>query len=297
MDIKKIIGAIIGIMLFSLSIVGLTYAFYSWRSPSVEESNVGFTVSDCLQIEYESGEDTLAGTFNKDNDYKIKSVVTISKKKSCSNDNLYSHFYLNINDISNNLVKNSNFKWSIYEEDNIINTGNFNGEKKDNDIPLYINNKVKEDAIKYTILLYLDKDKVETEEKEEISTTIKVKSSTLKGEKNTGLYDSLYIQSLSNDKLEIKATAKDFGFSKDGKNPSKIVSYSISTPTSTLTNWQNLSGNNIEETITYTLPSYGTYYVWFKNDKNIVTSKEIVVEEAEEKDELEETTSNEDDNE
>ena len=46
MDRRKVIGSIIGGVLFIICIAGLSFAYFAWRNPSEEDVAIGFTVQD-----------------------------------------------------------------------------------------------------------------------------------------------------------------------------------------------------------------------------------------------------------
>ena len=266
---RKIFGGIIGIVLFSLCIIGITFAFYSWRNTSDTDVAVGFTVDDlggAIIYSRDNGDGTgkITGTLTEDNGYKTSATITLYKRNI--DKDLYGHIYLNVNSLGSYLAKEKALKWAIYEGNddsgNLINSGNFNGEAVNNKIPLDVNIPLSSTETQYTIVIYLDADEVNDFNivNDKIVTEISAEASDVAYE------NSLYINSIGNDGYNLIATARDFA--------NDIVSYAVTTTNTVPTSWTTLTSAK-EQTINYTVSSEGTYYVWVRNVIGDVVSKSV----------------------
>ena len=281
-DKRKLFGGILGTLLFLICVIGFTFAFYSWRSPDDSDVAVGFTVDDLGgAIIYnrdngESGNGVISGTLNEANGYKTSATIILYKKNITKD--LYGHIYLNVNSIGTNLASEQSLKWAIYEgttdTGTPINAGNFNGEAVNNRIPLDINILLSAEETQYTIVLSLDESKVKNtnivSEKivAQISAEVSTASDATDDESPEGLYNSLYINSVSNEGYQISATAKDFRYD--------IVRYQVTTTSTQPTSWETLTANK-DQSISYTVDNAGTYYIWVKNSNDDVVSKNITI--------------------
>ena len=66
-DKSKLLGTILGIVIFILIVAGFTYAALNWRSGKV---NLGIT-SGCFDIYYDKGQD-ISGQLNPSSSYNIE---------------------------------------------------------------------------------------------------------------------------------------------------------------------------------------------------------------------------------
>ena len=289
---RKIFGGIIGIVLFSLCIIGITFAFYSWRNTSDTDVAVGFTVDDlggAIIYSRDNGDGTgvISGNLTEENNYTTSATITLYKKDVSVN--LLGHIYLDIKSIANELGEEQALKWAIYEGSSAtgtpINSGNFNGESVNSKIPLDINIPLSITETQYTIAISLDIDEVRDNSivgKNITAEIVAEVSATMEGDANpnyefigtesttqVGYYESLYINSISNDGYEITATAKDFLYN--------ITSYAVTTSSIQPSSWTTLTSAS-EQTINYTVSSNGTYYVWVKNSNGDTVSKSIVID-------------------
>ena len=85
MNSRKIFGLIIGVLIYSLCVVGFTFAYYNWRSPGNDVA-VGFTVDDLggaiiySRDNGESGNGVISGTLNEENGYKTSGQLLYIRK-------------------------------------------------------------------------------------------------------------------------------------------------------------------------------------------------------------------------
>ena len=94
----KIVGTIIGVLIFTITIIGITYAWFIWHS-----SNINITgSSECFTIDYgisqEIGANQAAGlTFGESYTDGLYAVVTLGLNSLCSNISGSGKLYLNTN--------------------------------------------------------------------------------------------------------------------------------------------------------------------------------------------------------
>lgn len=93
----KLIGTILGVILFAALVAGLTYAIMTWSSSNIEISGT----SDCFDIDY--GVSSQIGSTNQNakitmvDSYKkgLTAVVTLALKQECANVPGNASLYLN----------------------------------------------------------------------------------------------------------------------------------------------------------------------------------------------------------
>ena len=80
-DKSKLLGTILGIVIFILIVAGFTYAALNWQSGKV---NLGIT-SGCFDIYYDKGQD-ISGQLNPSSSYTdgLFATIKINIKNSCT---------------------------------------------------------------------------------------------------------------------------------------------------------------------------------------------------------------------
>ena len=76
MDKRKLLGTIIGILLFALCVTGISYAYYSWKS---NETEVSLTIED-VKFEFLTDSSVNATNIGPILDYKDSNYYTEENK-------------------------------------------------------------------------------------------------------------------------------------------------------------------------------------------------------------------------
>ncbi|MBQ8192800.1 MAG: hypothetical protein IJZ46_01865 [Bacilli bacterium] len=98
---SKIIGAVIGVVLFVIMIAGVTYAWYTWRSNEISISGN----SSCFIINYEISQEIGAAdsskslTFGDSYEDGVYAAVTFGLNSSCTSITAKGNLYLNTNSV------------------------------------------------------------------------------------------------------------------------------------------------------------------------------------------------------
>ena len=107
MNRRKVIGAILGLILFSITVISITYAYYSWRSSNTD---ITFSIDDSYfycETDIDSSVSSLAPT----NDYRNGSVQTFHVNNVGRSDTTFS-LSMNITSISD-VLKDESFKYKL----------------------------------------------------------------------------------------------------------------------------------------------------------------------------------------
>lgn len=110
MNKEKIIGTIIGVILFISLIAGITYAYLNWNSDKINYKGS----SKCFDIYYAKGTD-ITGAIMPSTDYKggLSATVKFNVKSSC-NIKANGKLYLNTSDeTSNNLYREGLLNYQV----------------------------------------------------------------------------------------------------------------------------------------------------------------------------------------
>ena len=144
-----------------LSIIG-SYAYYSWGSNS--NINVSFDViSEKVYIEYDAGSD-IEG-FNMypvdDKSDGISKTITVKTDKTISKTITF-NLYLDLTSVDSALL-DSSFKWAVYSNNSLVNSGNFssgsvscNKDSSINHVVLLSNQAVTTTEKQYILYLWID---------------------------------------------------------------------------------------------------------------------------------------------
>ena len=138
MDKRKLLGTIIGILLFALCVTGISYAYYSWKS---NETEVSLTIED-VKFEFLTDSSVNATNIGTILDYKDSNYYTEENKNKYLvytdfivdnqiNKKYYINISLNINSIDISLI-NQSFKYVLlkgdddsYDYNSPVSEGNF----------------------------------------------------------------------------------------------------------------------------------------------------------------------------
>jgi len=106
MDKRKIIGAILGILVFVILMLGVTYAYFAWASPEEENTDINLVVTKDIAklIVYNKGDDNFGGSSPiPSNDFTGGVSTTIEFwKKPDTTKKLYGQLYMEIMDLIDN---------------------------------------------------------------------------------------------------------------------------------------------------------------------------------------------------
>ena len=121
---SKVIGMVIGILLFALLMAGITYAWYSWSTNSDEETLIATEVG-VVTVKYDAGPNIIGKELNPVNDKTLGIIKGITVKSDSQNVNkTVFDLYLDINRLDEGL-KHSSFKYELYKSKNLVTYGSF----------------------------------------------------------------------------------------------------------------------------------------------------------------------------
>ena len=227
MEKRKVYGSIIGITLFVLLMLGLTYAALQWISPNNEETNVKLSVSKSLEnfIVYVQGNSILSTSNQKleqGTDYTSGISATIEFYKKDTNKPIYGRINMEIlnmlsatNTTEANISKTNTVKWAIttYTSTNstetLLNSGTFYGKQINDKFPLYQDFELSTTRTFFKIYIWFDENELDLDKSisnELLSTEISAEASDTVGEYSfpnspdlvQGLIPVVYDESTSN---------------------------------------------------------------------------------------------------
>ena len=107
-DKRKLFGTILGLIMFSLTIVSLTYAYYSWRSSNTV---VTFNIQDNVFF-CETNINSSVSNLSPVNDYKQGTHQSFIVKNIGRQDTTFS-LTMNVTNISSDVIKDESFKYRL----------------------------------------------------------------------------------------------------------------------------------------------------------------------------------------
>jgi len=153
MNKYKIVGIILGVVIFSLCIAGITYAFITWSSTE----DINKTVkSKCFNVLYTKGTD-ISGTINPSYDYTGGLYTTI-KMNIDSNCNIKANgkLYLETkNETSNNLFREGLLNYHVVKGGTVVSSGSIT-EKGEIEIDLGELVASTSASTSYTLYVWID---------------------------------------------------------------------------------------------------------------------------------------------
>ena len=169
---KKVI-IVVGLLILVLSILGGTFAYWSWQSASNQQTNVTFTVTGNFSCSADGGgnitsEDvTLIPASCTNSTYAIKRTVTTNVTNSQIDSNVYLDMWLNVDSISSGLAASENFKYALTTSSSscttgVVASGNFNGKSEGDTINLFSGQEHTTSPSNNTYYLYIWLDEAET---------------------------------------------------------------------------------------------------------------------------------------
>ena len=178
---RKVYGTIIGVTLFVLFILGITYAIFQWTSGTNNNTNVKLTVSKDLEnlIIYKQGNsilETAGQTLEASENYSGGISATIEFYKKPTTKVIYGRINMEIlnmlsasNTTDANIKKTDTIKWAITTwtssntAETLLNEGTFNGKEIGNIFPLHQDFELSTTRTFFKIYLWFDQNAVNEE--------------------------------------------------------------------------------------------------------------------------------------
>ena len=154
----KIIGTIIGVLLFVLLIAGVTYAYFTWTSENVNRK----VSSKCFEVNYDKGTD-ISGVIIPSYDYTGGLIASVKMNIDSSCDiRANGKLYLNtLEDTSSNLYSDGLLNYQVVSGDVLLGSDSITSSGV---IELDLGELSKSDSAstEYTIYVWVDNDVVDT---------------------------------------------------------------------------------------------------------------------------------------
>ena len=270
--IKQVL-VVVTIFMVGLMLIGGSYAYWTWTSNT--NKNVVFNVASNLKkyIKYDSGNSKFVGEFQVGSDYTdgVHSTISLYKTSEANKANVLANINLDINDIGSNMASSTGIKWTVTEGTSsnvvrVIASGSFNSKSAGDTVYMVSNLEVTTTETFYTIWIWADESIINSNSLlgETIDTTIWTEVNQL--ESLSGVFE--ITNAKANYQL-VSATAISGG--------SKITNYGITTSNNEPSTWEDVTSSANIYHLEYTASSTGTYYLWFKNNKNQVVSTSVNV--------------------
>lgn len=128
---SKILGGIIGLLLFIVLISGITYAWYVWTPDEDEYTEIATEVGT-VKVSFDGGPNIIGKEIYPVSDMSlgIKKGITVSVDKKPVNGVTF-NLYLDIKSLGDGL-KEESFKYAIYRSNTLISSGNFSDDYLNN---------------------------------------------------------------------------------------------------------------------------------------------------------------------
>ena len=144
MSNKKILTIII-VVAIVITILGVTFAYWTWSSTSAQKTNVTFTVGSNFSCGADGGgnimgDKKLAPSDCTNTDYAVQRTITTYINNS-SSDPVYMDMWLNVNSIGTYLSQTSNFKYALTTSSSsctigVVSEGTFQGKVANDKVQL-----------------------------------------------------------------------------------------------------------------------------------------------------------------
>ena len=155
---NKLIGYIIGIILFIVTIAGFTYAMY--RYVLFADLNISNTTKGRDKyIEYTKGTNISGDTLNPGTSYIDGRGATVSFYKKNNMYDIYGHIYLDITTINSGLSSSGALKYVVLDgSDNIISSGSIQNVANGDSVLAATNISLTTSLSSYTVYIWLDEE-------------------------------------------------------------------------------------------------------------------------------------------
>ena len=147
---EKRIITVLMILTIVFTIMGGTFAYWSWRTTDAEKTNITFTITSDFSCSADGGGDITSGSINlvptvvssTTTANYIKREVKVTPTINTDGKTVYMDLWLDIKSISDNLTISSNLMYilntsSTDKDTGVITSGNFGGLAKNNRIKLF----------------------------------------------------------------------------------------------------------------------------------------------------------------
>lgn len=158
----KLIGYIIGVVLFIATIAGFTYAMY--RYVLFADLNITTTTKGLDKyIEYTKGINISGSTLNPGTSYTSGRGATVSFYKKNNTYDIYGHIYLDIVSINSNLASSGALKYAILDNnDTLIGEGSISNVSNGDSLLAVSNISLVTSPSSYTVYVWLDEELYDT---------------------------------------------------------------------------------------------------------------------------------------
>ena len=158
----KLIGYIVGVVLFIATVVGFTYAMYTYvlfNDLNVSTNTKGLD----KYIEYTKGTNISGATLNLGTSYTDGRSATISFYKTNDTYNIYGHIYLDITTIDSSLSSSGALKYAVLDgSSNVIGEGIIKDVVNGDSVLAATNIVLSTTASNYTIYVWLDENRYDS---------------------------------------------------------------------------------------------------------------------------------------
>ena len=154
----KLIGYIIGVLFFIVTIAGVTYAMY--RYVLFADLNINATTKGLDKyIEYTKGVNINGSTLNPGTSYTSGSGATVSFYKKNDTYDIYGHIYFDIVSINSSLASSGALKYVIIDNnDNLVGEGSISNVSNGDSLLAVSNISLVTSPSSYTVYVWLDEE-------------------------------------------------------------------------------------------------------------------------------------------
>ena len=164
-------GVIFIVLAVIATIVGSTFAYWSWQSSEAQKTEVTFTVTSGFSCSADGGGNISPGDISlapatcTNENYAVKRTVTVSPTINIDGD-IYMDLWLKVNSIGSGLAASQNFKYALTTSSSncttgVVAQGNFNGATTNTQKTL-LHNKAYSQTTTETYYLWIWLDAAET---------------------------------------------------------------------------------------------------------------------------------------
>ena len=166
------VGVIFIVLAVIATIVGSTFAYWSWQSSEAQKTAVTFTVTAGFSCSADGGGNIAPGDVGlapascTNSTYAIKRTVTVSPTITNADGGIYMDLWLKVNSIGSGLANSQNFKYALTTSSSncttgVVAQGNFNGATTNTQKTL-LHNKAYATTTNETYYLWIWLDAAET---------------------------------------------------------------------------------------------------------------------------------------
>ena len=151
---KKLLLTVLGVVIFIVTIAGITYAAFGW----VTDPNTGYIggTSDCFNISYVKGDDILDGSLSFGTSYTDGLSVTVSAglDTNCNIEQGIGTLYLNTDDITSDELLGI-LRYQVLDNGTPVDGASGIVTSKGN-TPVYSNFNITTEVHQYTVYIWVD---------------------------------------------------------------------------------------------------------------------------------------------